>query len=912
MWYTVPMLKAIKSLFDYNVKQIAQLKKQLTSIHVYLDGVVKLTDAELPTEINKLRDQLSKRTKAIDEIMPYTYALVYEAVRRTLGFRAFDEQLIAAIALNQSKVVEQKTGEGKTLTATFPLVLNALTGKGAHLVTVNDYLARRDAGWMGQVYAFLGLRTAVIISGESYIVDPDYTSEDNIDWRLGHLRPCTRKEAYDADITYGINSEFGFDYLRDNMAQSGANLVQKYFHYAIIDEADSILIDEARTPHIISAPYEEDTSRYYRYATIVKQLKQEEYIIDEKLKTVHLTDEGIQHIEQIIGVDNIYEKDFESLFHIEAALRARTLYHKDKDYIVRNNEVVIVDEFTGRLLHGRRFSEGLHQALEAKENVLIQKESRTLATVSLQNYFRMYEKLAGMTGTAVTEAQEFHKIYKCDVVAIPTHRPMARKDNPDVIYKTAQAKYNAVADEIVKHHAQGRPILIGTTSISKNENLSELLTKRGVKHELLNAKNHEREAHIIAAAGKKGAVTVATNMAGRGVDIVLGGQQPARDDYKDEKDFKKAKEQWQKEHDAVIDAGGLYVIGTERHESRRIDNQLRGRSGRQGDPGDTCFFVSLEDDLMRIFGGEQISKMMNFLNFPEDQPLSHGMVSKAIEQAQIKVEGFNFDIRKHLVEYDDVLSKQRDIVYSLRKRILKLPEENPETFRKTVFDVFREEINSMLTAIGTIQDEATDEEIELITHDLTMLFHSKKDLIIQHARQATIEELYDVLMTRVEEYFADRERGLGPDVWHGFVRHAFLRSIDQHWTEHLTAIENLREGINLRGYAQIDPLIAYKNEAFSMFEQLIHNIYTEAMRRVLKEAQDQINKQQETLQDHLGTMQFQSASGINPFRAPSQSADGGKVAQKTPARSPTGPKIGRNDPCWCGSGKKYKHCHYPN
>jgi len=642
------MFNIFKSFFDYNQKEINRLQKKVEEINRLEDKTRILKDSQFETETRKLQKTIQADESKINEILPWAFALSREAARRTLGQRHFDVQLIAALSLHEGKISEQKTGEGKTLSSVPALYLNALSGQGAHLVTVNDYLARRDCGWMGTVFNFLGLTTAAMISDKSFLFDLKYTDKEALDWRLQHLKPITRKEAYLADITYGINSEFGFDYLRDNMAQNPDDAVQRKYHYAIIDEADSVLIDEARTPHIISAPNEEDTSKYYLYPKIINQLTEKlDYVIDEKLRTANLTDAGIKKIEGILNVSNIYEKDFDTLFHIEASLKANALFKLDKDYIVKDNEVIIVDEFTGRLLQGRRFSEGLHQAIEAKEGVTIQRESKTLATVSLQNYFRMYKKLAGMTGTATTEAEEFHKIYNADVISVPTHLPMKRKDEPDMIYKTEKGKFNAVVEEIAKNFKLGRPILVGTTSIERNEYLSMLLKNKGVPHQLLNAKNHEQEAKIIASAGEKGAVTVATNMAGRGVDIVLGGQPPSN--IKDQKSKIKNEEikKWQEKHDEVVRLGGLYVLGTEKHESRRIDNQLRGRSGRQGDPGESRFFVSLEDDLMRIFGGEQISKMMTFLNFPEDQPLTHSMVTKAIEQAQVKVEGFNFDIRKH-------------------------------------------------------------------------------------------------------------------------------------------------------------------------------------------------------------------------------------------------------------------------
>ena len=580
------MLNIFKKFLDYNQREINKIKLKVDEINKLEDWARKLNSKEIKEHTEKFKNEIKENKKTLDELLPHAFALVRETSRRILGQRHFDVQLIAGIALHQGKIAEQRTGEGKTLSATTSIYLNALSGKGVHLVTVNDYLARRDAGWMGGVFDALGLKTSAIVSDRSYLYDKKFDDKDVSDWRLRNLKPINRKEAYDCDITYGINSEFGFDYLRDNMAVNPANTVQRQFNFAIIDEADSVLIDEARTPHIISAPYAEDTSKYYEYAKFIKQLDAEkDFLIDEKSRSANLTEAGILHIEQILGTSNIYEKDFDALFHIEASLKAETLFKNNKEYIVKDGQVVIVDEFTGRLLEGRRFSEGIHQAIEAKENVSIQNESKTLATISLQNYFRKYKKLAGMTGTAATEAEEFHKIYKTDVLVIPTNMSMIRKDLADVIYKTESKKYEAIADYAIENYKKGRPVLIGTTSIEKNEYLSRIFTSRGVKHEMLNAKNHEREALIISKAGEKGSITVATNMAGRGVDIVLGGMQ-------DDKNIK----EWRKKHDEVVSLGGLCVIGTERHESRRIDNQLRGRSGRQGDPGETIFFVSLEDD----------------------------------------------------------------------------------------------------------------------------------------------------------------------------------------------------------------------------------------------------------------------------------------------------------------------------
>lgn len=916
------MLSFLKKLFDFNEREVSRIRTKVDEIGRLEDKARILKDRDFPKETKNLQEELQSGTKSPNDILPWAFALVREASRRVLNQRHFDVQLIAGIALHEGKIAEQKTGEGKTLSATASLYLNALEGKGAHLVTVNDYLARRDAGWMGTVYHFLGLTTSAIISDKSFVYDPTFTDKEATDWRLSHLKEVSRKEAYLADITYGINSEYGFDYLRDNMAQRSDDLVQRGFHYAVIDEADSVLIDEARTPHIISAPFAEDVSKYYRYAQIVKQLESKtDYVIDEKLRTANLTDNGIRKIESTLNVTNIYEKDFDTLYHIEAALKAATLFKLDKDYIVKDNEVIIVDEFTGRLLQGRRFSEGLHQAIEAKENVSIQKESKTLATVSLQNYFRMYKKLAGMTGTAATEAEEFHKIYKTDVIVIPTHMKMIRKDRADMIYKKDQGKFNAVVEEIAENYKKGRPVLIGTTSIEKNEYLSRLLKQKGIPHELLNAKNHEREATIIAKAGEKGAITVATNMAGRGVDIILGG---------DPNNLKP--EDWLKKHDEVVQLGGLLVIGTERHESRRIDNQLRGRSGRQGDPGETRFFVALDDDLMRIFGGEQISNLMTFFKLPEDQALTHPMVSKAIEQAQVKVEGFNFDIRKHLVDFDDVLNKQREIIYTLRRKIL-LGESH-----QAVLDVFYEEISTLVTAILTLEGETSEETIEKLNQELQVFLPVDAKEVTSFAIKKDIEGLTEYCKKIAEQTFRQKEKKVGQVVWKDVVRLIFLSTIDKYWMDHLTAIEDLREGINLRGYAQLDPLVEYKNEAYSMFERLVGDINFDVTRRLFRVEVEMVQEEKKK------PIVYKSASSVDPFakakESPTkiqkdlptfqkqESGEAKITVRKVQNPQPTvqefggikfipsgtkqDKKPGRNDPCWCGSGKKYKKCHYPN
>jgi preprotein translocase subunit SecA len=890
------MLGMLGKFFDSNEKEINRLAPIVAQINSWEEKTKKLKDEAFPKKTKEFKERVEEG-EPLDNILPEAFALVREAARRTIGQRHFDAQLMASIVLSEGKIAEQKTGEGKTLSATPALYLHALTGKGVHLVTVNDYLARRDAGWMGPIFHFLGLSVASIISEESFIYDPKFNNKEVHDERLSRLKQVSRKEAYEADVVYGINSEFGFDYLRDNMAQDAQSLVQRGFYFAVVDEVDSVLIDEARTPHIISAPDEAPAQKYYEYAKLVDKLNPEiDYKIDEKLKTAHLTDHGIGKIEKIYGISNIYEKDFDTVYHLEAALKARTLFHKEKDYIVKDGEVILVDEFTGRLMVGRRLSEGLHQAIEAKENVTIQRESKTLATVSLQNYFRMYERLAGMTGTAVTEAEEFHKIYKLDVVVIPTHRPMIREDKSDAIYKTAPAKYSAVAAEIEKAHAKGQPVLVGTTSIEKNEIISELLKRKGIKHEVLNAKNHEREAEIIAKAGEMGAVTVATNMAGRGVDIILGGEPP-----------KTAAEQktWEKKHQAVLDAGGLYVIGTERHESRRIDNQLRGRSGRQGDPGLSQFFVGLDDEIMRLFGGDTISGLMTRFNMPENVPLQHPLVSRAIEQAQIKVEGYNFDIRKHLVEYDDVLNKQREIIYSRRKKALETDIKSEDLKTEIL-----EKVHSSIAAAVTMYagNYANTSPIEQITEKFSTIIPfdetSLKQISTQLEQIKSMEEKINFLNKLADDIYQTKEKEMGTELMRQVEKFVILSVIDNLWMDHLDAVENLRQGIGLRGYGQKDPLVEYKNEAYKMFEQLINAIDDEVVHRIYK---IQVQAPPEMPHEHQH-ITAQPAGG-------NASAEVSTSTQKpVVSSSPTGvnKKLGRNDPCWCGSGKKYKKCHYPN
>ncbi len=919
------MFKFISTFLDSNEKEIKRLIPLVEEVNRREEKVKKLKDKDFPEETAKLKEKLT-RGASPDDLLPEAFALVREASLRINKERHFDVQVMAAAALHQGKIAEQKTGEGKTLTASMPLYLNALTGKGVHLVTVNDYLVKRDAGWMGAIYSFLGLSTAAIVHEQSYVFDPDFIDENVSDWRMRHLKLVSRKEAYAADITYGINSEFGFDYLRDNMARSREELVQRGFHYAIVDEVDSVLIDEARTPHIISAPQEEATQKYYEYARLVEKLTPKlDYVIDEKLRTAHLTDHGVGKIEQLLGAKDIYEKDFSTVHHIEAALKAKTLYQKERDYIVREGEVVIVDEFTGRLMPGRRWSEGIHQAVEAKEGVPIQQESKTLATISLQNYFRKYGKLAGMTGTAATESEEFHKIYNLTVVQVPTHRAMVRADLADQVYKSQRAKYAAVVRDIEEAHKVGRPVLVGTTSIEKNEIISQFLHHKGIPHQVLNAKQHEKEAMILSQAGKKGAVTVATNMAGRGVDIILGGNTPKYEDGRPKTGTPEWK-QWEKDHDEIVASGGLHVIGTERHESRRIDNQLRGRAGRQGDPGSSRFFVALDDEIMRLFGGEQVAKMMTFFNLPEDQPLEHAMVNRSIEQAQSKVEQFNFDSRKHLLEYDDVMNKQRDIIYGLRQKILAAFEISRDGtvkndgnggdswLREEILQKIDQEVAAIALSNTRANFESADSE-KIVEEFATIIPFDEaskaaiNDQIAKNGAQG--ETLTQFLQKIARDVYAAREKQMGPNLIRYVEQQEMLRVTDNLWMEHLESIDDLREGIGLRGYAQRDPLVEYKTEAFNMFERLLSAIDYDIVRRVFKVAiatPEQVAAVQKTNAGQIESIETgvkEEAKAI---------ADGNQTGSRriTDDGQMSKPRPGRNDPCWCGSGKKYKKCHYPN
>ncbi len=900
---------------DANEKYIKSLQPTIDKVNALEPEFQGFSADQFLNKTKELQKRVS--SESIDDILPEAFALVREAARQTLNQFHYDVQIIGALVLHSGQIAEMRTGEGKTLTATLAVYLNALSGKGVHVVTVNDYLAKRDAAWMGQVYSKLGLSVGIIQHEKAFIYTDikdkkaDEIRDIGIEVEDEYLEPCSRKEAYAADITYGTNNEFGFDYLKDNMVMNTDMMVQRPLHYAIVDEVDSILIDEARTPLIISAPAEDSTKQYYQFATIVKQLSEtSDYNVDEKMRAVTLTEDGISKVENILGVDNIYEtKGLATVHHLEQALKARVLFTKDKDYVVKDGEVIIIDEFTGRMMHGRRYSEGLHQAIEAKENVEIQRESLTLATVTFQNFFRMYEKLAGMTGTAATEAEEFSKIYNLDVSVIPTNKPILRKDTNDVIYQNEMGKFNAIIQDIKRRYKLGQPVLVGTISIEKNELLGELLAKEGVPFELLNAKQHEKEAQIIAQAGRLGAVTIATNMAGRGVDIVLGGNPVDKE-----------------EAEKVKEAGGLHVIGTERHESRRIDNQLRGRSGRQGDPGSTQFFVCMGDDLMRIFGSERMKSIMQTLKLPEDMPIENGIISKSIESAQKKVEGNNFDIRKHLVEYDDVINKHREVIYTKRKAILDLAETKVEeieiedenkvrNLKEYILDLVSKEIDQVVTFHTNAESDDTTKEIietirtifplskdeiggyENIVSNKDLETHELRDKIIKHFNNIA-EQKYALLETsfKTQENGEQQLRQLELAI--------LLRTIDNLWIEHLEAIDHLRRGIGLRGYGQRDPLVEYKKESYIMFSDMIDSIQNQVVYNIFKLGQTSniggrdISEKQGSLVKASAQTQF--AAGEEKKLKPDVKA---KVKDKE------GHKVGRNDPCPCGSGKKYKKCH---
>lgn len=888
---------------DTNARVVDALRPTVTRINELEASIKPLTDDALRARVTALRNSINGDTKKLDDALVESFALTREAASRAIGQRHYDVQLIGGMVLHQGRIAEMRTGEGKTLVATLPLSLNALLGKGAHLVTVNDYLAKRDTGWMGGVYSMLGLTCAAIVHEAAFMYDAGYVNEQTADEHLKHLRPVTRAEAYRADITYGTNNEFGFDYLRDNMVPDPHNLVQRDLTYAIVDEVDSILIDEARTPLIISAPMELSVDQYRRVDNVVKQLTEDrDYKLDEKMRSVFLTDEGISTIERSLGVSNIYAAGGGDLLNIiNQALKANSkLFERDKQYVVRDGEIVIVDEFTGRLMFGRRYSEGLHQAIEAKEGVEIKQESQTLATITFQNLFRMYAKLAGMTGTAATEAEEFHKIYTLDVVTIPTNRAMVRTDSQDRVYKNELGKFTAVVREIKERHEKGQPVLAGTISIAKNEVLSDMLEREGIPHEVLNAKNHEREAAIIAQAGRRGAVTIATNMAGRGVDIILGGNPPNT-----------------AEQDAVKQLGGLHVIGTERHESRRIDLQLRGRAGRQGDPGSSQFFVSMEDDLMRIFGSDRMKNLMDRLGVPDDMPIENGMVSRSIESAQKKVEGHNFDIRKHLVEYDDVMNKHRDVIYRKRRDVLHAEPDGLIELAKGIIEQEIETIVSFHAAADQHTAWNVDELYNAVGAVIPLPANARKpidQLPDLDPKNQSIIELREGIITYLasiaDRSFISLEQSLNDRVLMANVlRSIMLRAIDTLWIEHLDLMDHLREGIGLRGYGQREPLVEYKREAFTLFTQLINSINQQIATTIFR-----IDHIKTPEQSPMATSRMiESAPAKTMSDEPSSGAATSSAPVAQLAQTPQGEtialdKIGRNDPCPCGSGKKFKKC----
>lgn len=785
--------KVLSKIFgDPQKKILKRLRKQVDVINGLNDKYEKMSDKELRAQTDELKKRLSKKNVTLDTILPDAFAVAREAAKRVIGERPYDVQLIGGMVLHEGNVAEMKTGEGKTLVATLPTYLNALEGKGVHVVTVNDYLAQRDAGWMGQVYDFLGLTTGVIINEASFVYDKDYDNEHHDDPRMRKLRPVSRKEAYAADITYGTNNEFGFDYLRDNMVNDVDLLRQRELNFAIVDEVDSILIDEARTPLIISAPAAENPDNYYTFAKIAAKLVPEDYVLDEKRRSVALTDEGVEKVQKLLGIKNLYTPDHvRSVYHMDQALRAQTLFKRDKDYVVTNDgEVIIVDEHTGRLMQGRRYNEGLHQAIEAKEGVPVLEESMTLATISFQNYFRLYNKLSGMTGTAFTEAEEFQQIYSLDVIQIPPNKPVIREDKEDLIFKTEKAKLKAVAEAIKDYHKQGRPVLVGSGSIEKNEQIAKYLEKEGIKFEILNAKNNEREAAIVAKAGEKGAITLATNIAGRGTDIKLG--------------------------EGVKELGGLVVIGSERHESRRIDNQLRGRGGRQGDPGETQFYVSTEDDLMRIFQGERIASLMDRLGVDDDTPIRTRAVSKTLEAAQKRVEGYNFDTRKNVVQYDNVINRHRRVVYVMRRRILEGDNIKPEIER-----LLRAKVHELTTLPSKNNPKFVD--------DFSVIFPVDKEKIEKVGKEKKDRLRYEKALELAEEAYAEKEREIGADDLRGVEREVYMAVLDTLWMQHLENMQHLREGIHWRSVGQRDPLVEYRSESQKLFESLQANLRDEVL-----------------------------------------------------------------------------------
>jgi len=869
-----------------NERELKRIRPIIQRVNAQEPQVRPLTDDQLRSKTSTFKERID-RGESLEEILPEAFAVVREAARRTLGERHYDVQLIGGIILHEGKISEMATGEGKTLVATLPAYLNAVKGGGVHIVTVNDYLAKRDSEWMGAIYRFLGLSVGVI---------------------LHELNDQERKKAYRCDITFGTNNEFGFDYLRDNMKFSIEDYVQRDLNYAIVDEVDSILIDEARTPLIISGPAEESTDKYYKINRIIPSLRQgKDYQLEEKSHTAFLTEEGVGHVEKLLHVENLYDpRNIETLHHVNQALRAHTLFKRDVDYVVKEGQVVIVDEFTGRLMPGRRWSDGLHQAVEAKENVRIENENQTLATITFQNYFRMYKKLAGMTGTADTEAAEFRKIYNLDVVVIPTNMPLIRTNYPDVIYKTENEKFRAVVGEVEELHRMGRPVLVGTISIEKSERLSQMLRKRGIPHNVLNAKHHEQEAEIIAQAGRKGAVTLSTNMAGRGTDILLGGNpkflsrtmvegEPTEEALKSA--YEKALSIVQKEKESVVQLGGLHVIGTERHEARRIDNQLRGRSGRQGDPGSSRFYLSLEDDLLRIFGSERISNIMDRLGIEEDQPIEHRLVTRAIENAQRRVEAHNFEIRKHLLEYDNVMNQQREVIYSQRREVL-----GSDNLKESVMEMIEEQAEGLVDLYADEKVHPEDWDLKGLSEAVYQQFSFRWTPSLAEGDGINRGRLKEMIQEKGKEVYQKKEEEFGEGTLRYLEKVIMLQSVDHHWKDHLLAIDQLKEGIGLRGYAQKDPRIEYQKEAYQMFLDMLD--------RIKKDTVEKLFTIQIAREEEVKEMKAPRKQTFFLSRGPAPGATGGGETEngKGVTVRREGRKVGRNDPCPCGSGKKYKKC----
>lgn len=887
------MAKGLFKLFSgSNDKVVKKLQPLVDEINELEPDFASLTDDELKAVTPDLRRRFEDG-ETLDDLLPEAFAAVREAAKRSLGMRHYDVQLIGGIVLYEGKITEMRTGEGKTLVATLPTYLNALASRGGHVVTVNDYLAKRDAQWMGPVYTALGVTVACLQHDAALLFNPEAEGEEK-------MESVHRREAYAADITYGTNSEFGFDYLRDNMALEFSQRVQRGLAYAIVDEVDYILIDEARTPLIISGPAQEPTQSYDRFAQLSKTLHPEsDFTIDEKTRSITLTDEGITKVERTLEIDNLYAPEHYSSVHfLENALKAEFIFHRDKEYVVnQDKQVVIVDEFTGRMMPGRRYSEGLHQAIEAKEGVTVQRESVTLATITLQNYFRMYDKLAGMTGTAMTEAEEFFKIYKLDPVTIPTNRETIREDLSDLIFLNEEGKFRAIANDLEEIHNTGRPILVGTASIETSERLSALLRQRGIAHEILNAKQHEREATIVAQAGRIGSITVATNMAGRGTDIILGGNPGGRD-----------QDEWQQEHNRVLELDGLYIIGTERHEARRIDNQLRGRSGRQGDPGTSQFYVSLEDEIIRRFGGDRVKSVMSWAGLDEDTPIQNRMVGRAFENAQTKVEAHNFEIRKHLVEYDDVINRQREVIYAERAKVLR-----SEDLKENVQEMISTEVGELVGAFLTGRD-SLDWDMDGFMTGLKALMPLPEWAEEEEIQGMSKQEVEEELIEYASAIYGEKEETLGDEKMRQLERLVLLQTVDAHWVQHLTAMEHMRLGVGLQAYGQRDPLVMYRQEGHAMFQELLERVRHDIARTVLHvtiRVQQQAGQTQQAtpapaqeIKDSPMASQQRNAQGQAPAAA------GGAVAATaaTPARRGNA-KIGRNDPCFCGSGLKYKKCH---